>query len=190
MSIGSSKPAGHYTDCAEYNKCLNRFKLIRNLLSYKHLPRITYMSRNKRIGYLAGVFDYCHKGHVRVIRRASKECDVLIVAVVSDTFASRYKSHKIRYNERHRLTAIKDLDIAHHVVIVDNNNHEPFYREYGVTHLFHGTDWEMKSYVDFMGREAIVRHNIQIVMLPHTPGISSSQLREKDTTLQERDETV
>jgi len=31
-----------------------------------------------------------------------------------------------------------------------------------------------------MGRAAIDRGNIQIVMLPHTPGISSSQLRERE----------
>ena len=138
------------------------------------------MAGHERTGYLAGVFDYCHEGHVNIIRRASGECDVLVVAVVADNFASRYKAQTLSYNEQWRLAAVEALDIAQHVVLVDNNDHEPFYREYGVTHLFHGTDWEKEPYIDFMGRAAIDQGNIQVVMLPHTPGISSSQLRERE----------
>jgi len=145
------------------------------------------MPSHERTGYLAGVFDYCHEGHVNIIRRASRECDVLVVAVVADNFASRYKPQALGYDEQWRLAAVEGLDIAQHVVLVDNNDHEPFYREYEVTHLFHGTDWDKESYIDFMGCAAINRWKIQVVMLPHTPGISSSQLRERAVSVAKRD---
>ena len=43
--------------------------------------------------------------------------------------------------------------------------------------MFHGTDWDKESYIDFMGRNVIENCNINVVMLPHTKGISSTALR-------------
>ena len=75
---------------------------------------------------------------------------------------------------------IKDLDLGVEIVIVDNNEHQPIYEKYGVTHLFHGTDWEKEPYIDFMGRESIENNEINVMMLPHTPNISSSKLRDAE----------
>ncbi|MBJ35487.1 MAG: hypothetical protein CMB62_02610 [Euryarchaeota archaeon] len=132
---------------------------------------------SKKIGYLAGVFDFCHEGHISIITRALKLCDKLIVAVVSDSFALKYKKQRIEYNEDERVAMIESLDLVDDVVIVDNNDHKSFFDEYNVTHLFHGTDWEKESYIDFMGREDIENRNIKVSMLSHTKGISSTLLR-------------
>ena len=75
---------------------------------------------------------------------------------------------------------IKDLDLGVEIVIVDNNEHQPIYEKYRVTHLFHGTDWQKEPYIDFMGRKAIENREINVVMLPHTPNISSSKLRDAE----------
>ena len=72
---------------------------------------------------------------------------------------------------------IADLDLGVTIVIVDNNNHEFFFNKHKITHLFHGTDWDKESYIDFMGRNVIENCNINVVMLPHTKGISSTALR-------------
>ena len=96
------------------------------------------MTIRERIGYLAGVFDYCHQGHINIIKKSIE------------------------------------------IVIVDNNEHQPIYEKYRVTHLFHGTDWQKEPYIDFMGRKAIENREINVVMLPHTPNISSSKLRDAE----------
>jgi len=132
---------------------------------------------SKKTGYLAGVFDFCHEGHVSIITRASKLCDHLIVAVVSDAFALKYKKQKIENNEGERVKMIESLNFVGNVVIVDNNDHKFFFDKYNVTHLFHGTDWEKESYIDFMGRDDIESRGIEVSMLPHTKGISSTLLR-------------
>lgn len=138
------------------------------------------MPESKRVGYLAGVFDYCHEGHINIIRNSIKKCDFLVVAVVSDNFANKYKDQEIKYNENQRVSMIKDLDLGVEIVIVDNNEHQPIYEKYRVTHLFHGTDWQKEPYIDFMGRKAIENREINVVMLPHTPNISSSKLRDAE----------
>ena len=132
---------------------------------------------SKNVGYLAGVFDFCHVGHINIIRKASKLCDQLVVAVVSDKFANKYKNQIIVHNQDERVEMIADLDLGVTIVIVDNNNHELFFNKHKITHLFHGTDWDKESYIDFMGRNVIENCNINVVMLPHTKGISSTALR-------------
>ena len=132
---------------------------------------------SRKIGYLAGVFDFCHKGHINIITNASKLCDQLVVAVVSDDFAMKYKKQKINYSQYERLEMIKSLNLEIITVIVDNNDHDVFFNEYNVTHLFHGTDWEKEPYIDFMGRQNIENRDIKVIMLPHTKGISSTALR-------------
>ena len=112
----------------------------------------------RKVGYLAGVFDFCHKGHVSIITRSLELCDKLVVAVVSDNYALKYKKQEIFHDENERLNMLQRLNMDLALVIVDNNEHEPFFNEFSITHLFHGTDWEKDQYIDFMGRDAIQKN--------------------------------
>ena len=43
------------------------------------------------IGYTTGVFDLFHIGHLKILNRAKKNCDFLIVGVTTDDLMMDYK---------------------------------------------------------------------------------------------------
>jgi len=61
----------------------------------------SYMERDKITGYTEGVFDLCHKGHIRLLRRMRDIFDKVVVAVTPDEIARTYKETPIfTYEER------------------------------------------------------------------------------------------
>lgn len=131
------------------------------------------------VGYVVGVFDLLHEGHRHLLRRCVDLCEKLVVAVHTDAFTASYKTQP-RQNERARQRAIQLSGLLPEgtpVLIVDSN-HEPIWREYGVTHVLHGDDWERESYIDQIGRAAVERCGVDIVLLPATRGISSTMVRD------------
>ena len=53
---------------------------------------------NKSIATLNGSFDLLHAGHLTIIKEASMQADVLIVALNSDASIKKYKSNYILSN--------------------------------------------------------------------------------------------
>ena len=43
------------------------------------------------IGYTTGVFDLFHIGHLKILNRAKKNCDFLIVGVTTDDLMMEYR---------------------------------------------------------------------------------------------------
>ena len=65
------------------------------------------------IGYTTGVFDLFHIGHLKILNRAKKNCDFLIVGVTTDDLMMDYKKKTcvIPFEERSKIVAnIKSVD--------------------------------------------------------------------------------
>ena len=58
------------------------------------------------IGYTTGVFDLFHIGHLKILNRAKKNCDFLIVGVTTDDLMMEYKKKTcvIPFKERSQLS--------------------------------------------------------------------------------------
>ncbi len=143
------------------------------------LRRRVFPSRT--VGLALGVFDFCHRGHVNFLRRAAENCDRLIVAVHTDETVLRYKGERPANSELERARAIEDLGLAD-VVEVDSDR-QAVCRRHRVNRVFHGDDWSRDTYENHWGRELIDELGLEIVILPHTPGLNSTGIRARTPRL-------
>lgn len=116
-----------------------------------------------------GTFDLLHVGHINLLRRAKEQGDYLIVALSTDEFnAGKHKEAYHSYEDRKLiLEAIKYVDEVipeetweQKIPDVVNNNVDVFVM---------GNDWEGKF--DFL------KDYCEVIYLPRTPGISTTQIK-------------
>ena len=97
-----------------------------------------------KIGYVAGVFDLFHIGHLNLIRRAKEHCDYLIAGVLEDELVQRFKNKLpyIPFEERIQIVeAIKYVDKAVRVDITNIDKMEAW-RAFQFDCFFSGDDWK------------------------------------------------
>ena len=119
-----------------------------------------------------GTFDLLHYGHINLLRRARAQGDYLIVALSTDEFNWKEKQKRCYFSYEERkmlLEAIRYVDL----VIPEESweQKRTDVKEYHVDTFVIGDDWEGKF--DFLKEEGC-----DVVYLPRTPEISSSQIRE------------
>ena len=127
------------------------------------------------IGYTTGVYDMFHIGHLNVIRRAKEQCDYLIVGVSTDELVRREKNKTpvIPYEERAAIVAA--LKYVDRVVPQPDKNKLGAWEKYHFNKMFVGSDWQgTPQWQRF--EEQFRPLGVEIVYLPHTDGISSTQL--------------
>lgn len=117
-----------------------------------------------------GTFDLLHYGHVNLLNRAKKQGDYLIVALSTDEFNknSKQKNCYFNYEKRKSLVeAIRYVDL----VIPESDWEQKIQdiKRYHVDTFVIGDDWEGKF--DFL------KDYCNVVYLPRTPEVSSSQIK-------------
>lgn len=73
-------------------------------------------AQGKRIVLCHGVFDLLHIGHIRYLRQAKEQGDVLVVTITPDCFVDKGPGHPA-FNEELRLEAIAALDCVDYAAI-------------------------------------------------------------------------
>jgi glycerol-3-phosphate cytidylyltransferase len=118
-----------------------------------------------------GTFDLLHYGHINLLRRAKELGDYLIVALSTDEFNWKEKQKKCYFSYEKRkqiLEAIRYVDL----VIPENSWEQkiPDVKEFKVDTFVIGDDWEGKF--DFL------KEYCDVVYLPRTPEISTTQIKQ------------
>ena len=117
-----------------------------------------------------GTFDMLHYGHINLLQRAKERGDYLIVALSTDEFNwnSKQKKCYFTYEERKRmLESIRFVDL----VIPEENWEQKIsdVKEFKIDTFVMGDDWEGKF--DFL------KDYCEVVYLPRTPEISTTQIK-------------
>jgi len=117
-----------------------------------------------------GTFDLFHVGHLRLLQRAKSLGDRLIVAVSTDDFNSiKGKKSIIPFEQRAEIVSnVKCVDLVIPEISWEQKLED--IKKYGVDIFVMGDDWK--------GKFDNLREYCQVVYLPRTEGISSSQIRE------------
>lgn len=119
-----------------------------------------------------GTFDLLHYGHIELLRRARALGDCLIVALSTDEFNENEKHKKccFSYEQRKKLIeAVRYVDLVIPETSWEQKRSD--IEEYGVDVFAIGDDWT--------GSFDCLRELCEVVYLPRTPDVSSTDIKEK-----------
>ncbi len=123
-----------------------------------------------------GTFDLFHQGHYNLLKRAKDLGDFLIVGVTTDNFDLERGKMNTCNNVMERIEAVKATGLANQIVIEEYRGQKiDDIQKYGVDIFAIGSDWE--GYFDYLSEFC------QVIYLPRTEGISSTQLRQERPTV-------
>ena len=123
-----------------------------------------------KIGYTQGTFDMFHIGHLNLIKHAKEYCEYLIVGVNSDRLVENYKHKNAVIPEQERAEIVGSIKGVDRCFIVDTLDKLTILEKVPYDAIFIGDDWKGKF--DFLKEEGV-----EVVYLPRTPEISSSQIK-------------
>lgn len=123
-----------------------------------------------------GTFDVFHVGHVNILERASEFGDYLVVGVSSDELNLSKKGRYPVYSQNDRCKIIKSLKFVNDVFIEESLELKKEYiMQFQADVLVMGDDWT--------GRFDWVKDVCEVIYLPRTPSISTTEIIEVVKTL-------
>ena len=117
-----------------------------------------------------GTFDLLHKGHINLFSRAKKLGDVLVVGLSTDEFnREKGKRSYFTFSERYKLLQlVPSIDL----IIPESSWEQKIddINKYNIDIFVIGSDWT--------GKFDYLKDYCEVVYLPRTDNISSSQIKE------------
>ena len=116
-----------------------------------------------------GTFDVLHIGHIKILERAKKYGDRLIVGVSSDALSFSKKQRYPVYPENERCEIIRSLQYVDDVFLEESLELKGEYiKKYKADILIMGNDCE--------GKFDMFKNLCKVIYLPRTEGISTTKL--------------
>ncbi len=130
-------------------------------------------------GYIAGVFDLFHVGHLEKFKLAKEQCDHLIVGLVTDEGVRLYKKTEPFVPFEDRKAMLEACKYVDEVVKIPPNfgGTRDAWRMYGFDVQFSGSDYQDDPAWQ-AEKEFLEAHGVAMVFFPYTESTSSSKLKE------------
>jgi glycerol-3-phosphate cytidylyltransferase len=131
-----------------------------------------------------GTFDTPHLGHAILVARCHELAERVTVGVNSDKFVERYKGVKPLYSEDERMELMEQLNVD---VVLNTSDGYRLISEVKPDVIVIGSDWLGRDYLKQIGMTAddFNAWGIALIYVPHTDGISTTDLRERLANEQE-----
>jgi glycerol-3-phosphate cytidylyltransferase len=119
-----------------------------------------------------GTFDLLHYGHINLLKRAKEQGDYLVVALSTDEFNWNQKRKKCYFTYEERKTLLEAIRYVDLVIPEENWEQKVTdVHKLQIDTFVIGDDWAGKF--DFLRDEGV-----EVVYLPRTPEISTTQIKE------------
>ena len=117
-----------------------------------------------------GTYDLLHYGHIKLLERAKALGDYLIVGVTSEDFDKQRGKINVQQSLMERVKAVKNTGLADEIIIEEYEGQKiDDICKYGIDIFTVGSDWK--------GKFDYLKEYCDVVYLPRTQGISSTDLR-------------
>ena len=117
-----------------------------------------------------GTFDLLHYGHIRLLERAKKLGDYLIVGVTSDDYDKTRGKINVKESLEERIESIKATGLADKIIVEEYEGQKiDDIKRYNVDIFAIGSDW--------IGEFDYLKEYCEVIYLKRTEGISSTKLR-------------
>lgn len=129
-------------------------------------------------GYIAGVFDLFHIGHLNMFKRAKEQCEYLIVGVVTDEGVQKNKKTEPFIPFEERIELVRSCQYVDEAVEIPLNygGTRDAYRMYHFDCQFSGSDYVNDP--DWLGEKTFLeKQGVDMVFFPYTEGTSSTKLK-------------
>ena len=128
------------------------------------------------VGYVPGVFDLFHIGHLNALRQARELCDVLVAGVVSDEVCEEVKGVRPFVPLEERIAIVDAIGIVDATYAELTTDKLDAWHEVGFHVVFKGDDWRGTAKGEALERR-IATVGAEVCYFPYTAHTSSSQLR-------------
>ncbi len=144
----------------------------KKLLSLKKVIR-RLKQKGKRIVFTNGCFDLLHPGHIKILKEAKSQGDVLVVGLNSDSSVRKIKGlGRPVMSERSRVELVAALRVVDYVILFTEETPYNLIKELKPDVLVKGGDWPKDRIV---GRKLVKK----IYRVKLKPGYSSTGLIKK-----------
>lgn len=129
-------------------------------------------------GYIAGVFDLFHIGHLNMFKRAKEQCDYLIVGVVSDDGVRINKGTEPFVPFEERIEMVRSCRYVDEAVEIPFNygGTRDAYQMYHFDCQFSGSDY-VNDPNWLAEKEFLEKNGAEMVFFPYTESTSSTKLK-------------
>lgn len=136
------------------------------------------IQKQYKVGYVAGVFDLYHIGHLNMFKRAKEQCEYLIVGVVSDEAVRKNKKTVPFIPFEERIEMVRSCKYVDEAVEIPPNfgGTRDAYRLYHFDVQFSGSDYENDS-AWLAEREFLRKQGSDLVFFPYTEQTSSTKIK-------------
>jgi cytidyltransferase-like protein len=136
------------------------------------------MDKPYNVGYIAGVFDLFHVGHLNMFKRAKEQCRYLIVGVVSDEGVRLNKQAESFVPFEERIEMVRSCRYVDEAVKLPLNfaGTRDMFKKYHFDVQFSGSDYEHDPGW-LAEKEFLEKNGSTMVFFPYTQSTSSTKLK-------------